>query len=126
MENCTITINDVMLKEMIFFARGFKRAPQLTVSSAVTNHFNAQRLDGVLCCLWLQVKPEGAVQRRHLQRVQLPEEHQGFQTSAGLLDGLHQLHSCAHLHWCVQVANVSGTKRQVSLVIFVFVLCLSF
>lgn len=84
------------------------------MSPAVTSHFKAQRLDGVLCCLWPQVEPEGAVQRRHLQRVQLPEEHQGFQTSAGLLDGIHQLHSGTHLHRCVQVANVSVTKRQVS------------
>lgn len=69
-----------------------------------------QRLDGVPCFLWPQVKPKGAVQRRHLQCLQLPEEHQAVKASAGVLDGIHQLHSSPHLHRCVHVANVGGIK----------------
>lgn len=79
-----------------------------------------QRLDGVLCFPWPQVKPQGAVQRRHLQRLQLPEDHQGVQASAGLLDGIHQLHSSPHLHRCVRVANAIGTKHEVIVVILHF------
>lgn len=70
--------------------------------------------------LLLQVKPKGAVQRRHLQRLQLPEEHQGLEASAGLLDGIHQLHSGSHLHRYICVANACGEEYKVSAVVLIY------